>query len=117
MSAGKLYFHLSFMLVLFLSRNDVPAQEIPDSLRQKLLSATNDSVKARTLLDIGEAIEATATDKSFAYYQQALALSKKIKNNKLILSSLNDIGVCYIELNKMDSAIAIFGEAIPVAKE
>jgi two-component system, NarL family, sensor kinase len=117
MSAGKLYFLLSFTLVLFLSPNDVDGQEIPDSLLQKLQRATNDSVKARALLDIGEAIEATSTDKSFDYYQQALALSKKIKNNKLILSSLNDIGVCYIELNKLDSAIAIFGEAIPVAKE
>src|SRR5687767_6686244 len=80
----------------------VNAQDVPDSLLQKLNQAADDSVKARTLLDIGEAIEATATEKSFDYYQQALALSKQIKNNKLILSSLNDIGVCYIELNKMD---------------
>lgn len=117
MSAGKLYFFLSFTLVQFVSPNDVQSQEIPDSLQQRLLNATNDSVKARALLDIGEAIEATATEKSFDYYQQALALSKKIKNNRLILSSLNDIGVCYIELNKMDSAIAVFGYAIPVARE
>jgi signal transduction histidine kinase len=74
-------------------------------------------VRARTLLDIGEAIEATATEKSFDYYQQALSISKKIKNRRLILSSLNDIGVCYIELNKMDSAVAIFEQAVPVAKD
>ena len=95
----------------------IDAQDVPDSLQYKLNQAANDSVKARTLLDIGEAIEATATEKSFGYYQQALALSKKIKNNRLILSSLNDIGVCYIELNKMDSAVATFEQAIPVAKE
>ena len=93
------------------------AQNIPDSLQHKLNQAADDSVKARTLLDIGEAIEATATEKSFDYYQQALALSKKIRNNRLILSSLNDIGICYIELNKMDSAIASFEQAIPVARE
>ncbi len=92
-------------------------QTIPDSLIHKLTVAANDSVKARVLLDIGEAIEATATGKSFDYYQQALALSKKIGNNHLILSAMNDIGVCYIELNKMDSAINTFEMAVPVARQ
>ena len=97
--------------------NDSFAQAIPDSLLYHLNNAANDSVKARALLNIGEAIEATATEKSFDYYQQALALSKKIKNNRLLLSSLNDVGVCYIELNKMDSAIITFEEGITVARQ
>ena len=97
--------------------NDSFAQAIPDSLLYQLNNAANDSVKARALLNIGEAIEATATEKSFDYYQQALALSKKIKNSRLILSSLNDVGVCYIELNKMDSAIITFEEGITVARQ
>ncbi|HSY62277.1 MAG TPA: tetratricopeptide repeat protein [Cytophaga sp.] len=92
-------------------------QNIPDSLLHKLSVAPNDSVKARTLLDIGETIEATSTEKSFAYYQQALTLSQRIKNNHLLLSSLNDIGICYIELNKMDSAVVAFEEAIAVARQ
>ena len=95
--------------------HSVHAQAVPDSLLQKLNHAVNDSVKARTILDLGEAIEASAPEKSFGYYQQALTLSSKLKNNTLILSSLNDIGVCYIELNKLDSAILIFQQAVPVA--
>ncbi|MEP7256455.1 MAG: sensor histidine kinase [Ferruginibacter sp.] len=93
------------------------AQTIPDSLINKLNLASNDSLKARTLLDIGETIEETQTEKSFTYYQQALVLSKKIRNNHLILSSLNDIGVCFIELNKMDSAVITFEQAILVARQ
>jgi signal transduction histidine kinase len=93
------------------------AQTIPDSLVNKLNNASNDSLKARALLDIGETIEATQTEKSFTYYQQALVIGKKIKNNHLILSALNDIGVCYIELNKMDSAVISFELAIPVARQ
>jgi signal transduction histidine kinase len=92
-------------------------QTIPDSLLNKLNHASNDSVKTRTLLDIGESIEETFTERSFIYYQQALALGKKISNNHLILSALNDVGVCYIELNKMDSAILIFEQAILVARQ
>ncbi len=113
----KSYFFYTLLFRLLAVGHDIYAQTIPDSLLNKLNTAGNDSVKARTLLDIGEAIEATATGKSFDYYQQALALSKKIKNNHLILSSLNDIGVCYIELNKMDSAVITFEQAIPVARQ
>ena len=117
MSFRRSYCWATIVVIFLFCPGALPGQNIPDSLRVKLSSASNDSVRARTLLDIGEAIEATATEKSFDYYQQALSLSKKIKNNRLILSSLNDIGVCYIELNKMDSAVATFELAIPVAKE
>ena len=111
----KSYF-FPVLLCMFASNNS-NAQSIPDSLLQQLNNAANDSVKVRLLLNIGEAIEATLTEKSFNYYQQALALSKQIKNNSLILSSLNDVGVCYIQLNKMDSAIIIFEQAVVVAKK
>ncbi|HSU26842.1 MAG TPA: sensor histidine kinase [Chitinophagaceae bacterium] len=116
MKGYKSYFIAAIVMILLGSQH-ARAQGIPDSLQQKLNKADNDSVRARALLDIGEAIEVTATTESLVYYQQALALSKKIKNNRLILSSMNDIGVCYIELNKMDSAILSFQAAIPVAKE
>ena len=115
MTFFKTYFFI-VLSVIFVG-NDSFAQAIPDSLLYQLNNAANDSVKARALLNIGEAIEATATEKSFDYYQQALALSKKIKNSRLILSSLNDVGVCYIELNKMDSAIITFEEGITVARQ
>lgn len=106
-----------FLLMTALVPGNSGAQGVPDSLLHKLNSAANDSIKARTLLDIGETIEATLTEKSLAYYQQALALSKKIKNKRLVLSSLNDVGVGYIELNKMDSAILFFEQAVEVARQ
>ncbi|MEO6454814.1 MAG: sensor histidine kinase [Ginsengibacter sp.] len=109
-------YFLCVLMVIFLC-NYCNAQAIPDSLLHKLNTAANDSVKARTLLDIGETIEATLTEKSFDYYQQALALSKKIKNNRLILSSLNDVGICYIELNKLNNAIITLQQAVAVAKQ
>lgn len=111
------YSFCALLLILLFYCGSPYAQNIPDSLLHKLKNAPNDSVKARTLLDIGEAIEATSTEKSFGYYQQALALGTAIKNDHLILSALNDIGVCYIELNKMDSAITIFGQAVTVARQ
>ncbi|MEO8111112.1 MAG: tetratricopeptide repeat protein [Ginsengibacter sp.] len=83
----------------------------------KLNNAQNDSIKARTVLDIGEAIEVESPEKSLVYYQQALELSKQIKNNRLILSSTVDVGIAYIESNDLDKALAYLLTAIPVAKQ
>ncbi|MEO6252231.1 MAG: sensor histidine kinase [Ferruginibacter sp.] len=111
----RLYF-FPFLITLFVC-TDTGAQNVPDSVLQKLKNTTNDSVKVLMLLEIGESIEATAPEKSFNYYQQALMLSKKINNTRCLLSSLHDIGICYIELNKLDSAIFTFEQAIPFARQ
>ena len=111
---GLYHFCLSITLLAVSVCN---AQIIPDSLTRKLNTATNDSVKARTLLDIGETIEETSPEKSFDYYKQALGISKRIKNNRLLLSSLNDVGICFIELNKLDSAIVYLQEAVSVSHQ
>ena len=111
----RLYF-FGVLITMFVC-NDTGAQGISDSLLKKINRAVNDSAKVIALLEAGESIEATSPAISFNYYQQALALSKKIKNTRCILSSLHDIGVCYIELNKLDSAIIIFEQAIPFAKQ
>ena len=83
---------------------------------RNLLLQSNDSTKAITLLEIGESIEVSRPQKSMEYYRQALHTGQRIKNNRVILSSYHDIGVCYINLNKMDSAIIAFENAIPYAR-
>lgn len=91
------------------------AQTIPDSLLNKLNHPINDSAKGITLLEIGESLEQTVPEKSMDYYRQALALGQQIKNNRVILSSYIDLGICLINLQKMDSAISSFEKGIPYA--
>lgn len=93
------------------------AQTAPDSLIVKLNNTKDDSIRVRTLLDIGEAMEATAISASLSYYQQAYIGAQKIKNKRLMLSSLNDFGIAYIESNKFDSAILNLEKALGVANE
>ena len=108
--------YLLFIAWLLLTTNhQLRAQSAPDSLLHKLASVSNDSTKAITLLEIGESIEVSNPLKSMEYYRQALLIGKRINNNRVILSSYHDIGVCYINLNKMDSAITTFEKAIPFA--
>src|SRR6185503_6033264 len=111
----RLYTVAIMMLMLFVDTNSY-AQTIPDSVADKLKQAMNDSARAIILLETGESIEGTTPEKSMEYYKQALQLGTRIKNNRVILSSYIDVGICYINLNKMDSAISSFENAIPFAR-
>ena len=115
MISFKSYLIAAGLLMLF-AANCLRAQNIPDSLLQKLATSSNDSAKGIILLEIGESIEQTTPEKSMDYYRQALALGQRIKNNRVILSSYTDLGICYISLNKMDSSIMAFEKGIPFAR-
>lgn len=103
-------------MLLSINSSVLYAQQVPDSLLKKLNTVTNDSAKGITLLEIGESMEVAAPEKSMDYYRQALELGHRIKNNRVILSSYTDLGVCYINLNKMDSAIIMLEKGIPFAR-
>jgi signal transduction histidine kinase/nucleotide-binding universal stress UspA family protein len=112
----KSYLVVAWIQLFMCWSNGLRAQNVPDSLLQKLAASTNDSAKAITLLEMGESIEVTTPEKSMDYYRQALLLGQQIKNNRVILSSYIDVGICSINLNKMDSAIIAFEKAIPFAR-
>jgi two-component system NarL family sensor kinase len=107
--------HMIVTLMTTLTMNTAFSQDPPDSLLKKLNNAINDSVRARTMLDIGENIESRSTEKSLIYYQQALQLAQKIQNKRLILSSLVNLGIGHMESNHLDTAVAYFNLAMPVA--
>jgi signal transduction histidine kinase len=107
--------HMIVTLMGMLTMNTGFSQDPPDSLLKKLNAATNDSVRARTILDMGESIESRSTEKSLIYYRQALQLAQKIQNKRLILSSLVNLGIGHMESNHLDTAVAYFNLAMPVA--
>jgi len=92
------------------------AQAIPDSLLKRLGNASNDSVRIRAMLDLGEFSEATSLVSSRMYYFRALNAAEKIHNKALIFSALNDVGISYIEGNKLDSAIIYLEKAVIVGR-
>ncbi len=112
----KTYLFVAGLFLLLLAQNFLQAQDIPDSLLRRFVAAPDDSSKGITLLEMGESIEQTTPLKSIEYYRQALVLGQRIENKRVILSSYIDLGICNINLNKMDSAILIFEKAIPFAK-
>jgi two-component system, NarL family, sensor kinase len=115
MKIFKSYFSLLVLLVF--SYTGSHAQIIADSITEKLNAASSDSARVIVLLDAGDAMLATSPPGSFNYYQQALVLSKKINNLRCHAISLGSLGVCYIELNKFDSAIIIFEQSIPLYRQ
>ncbi|HEX3079559.1 MAG TPA: hypothetical protein VHQ04_03815, partial [Puia sp.] len=85
--------HIIFIQIALITVNAVFSQNPPDSLLKKLNAATNDSIRVRTILDIGESIESRSTENSLVYYRQALDISQRIQNKRLILSSLVNLGI------------------------
>lgn len=116
MISFKSYFITAVLLLQLFAGRRLDAQDIPDSLWKKLATASSDSAKGIILLEIGESIEQTTPEKSMDYYRKALVLGQRIKNNRVILSSYTDLGICYINLNKMDSAILTLEKGIPFAR-
>jgi tetratricopeptide (TPR) repeat protein len=110
-----LFFNLIIMAMLCCCKGSL-AQTIPDSLIQQFNRSNNDSLKARLLLSMGETVEIAAPEKSMALYKNALQLGRKINNNDNIFLAWINIANCHIELNKMDSAILGFQQAIDVAR-
>jgi two-component system, NarL family, sensor kinase len=108
--------HIIFTLMAMLILNNVFSQTVPDSLLKKLNTAKNDSVRVRTILDIGENIESRSTEKSLIYYQQAWELAEKIQNRRLILSALGDLGIGNMESNHLDTAVSYFNQGLQVAR-
>src|ERR1700730_38447 len=100
--------HMIVTLMAMLTMNRGFGQDPPDSLLKKLNNTTNDSVRVRTILEMGESIESRSTEKSLRYYQQALELAQKTQNKRLILSSLVNMGIGHLESNHLDSAVSYF---------
>jgi two-component system, NarL family, sensor kinase len=108
--------HIIFTAMAMVIAYTVFAQSVPDSLLKKLNAATNDSVRARTILDIGETIESRSTEQSLIYYRQALELAEKIQNRRLILSALGDMGIGNMESNHLDTAVSYFDRGLEFAR-
>jgi two-component system, NarL family, sensor kinase len=107
--------YIIFKVIAIATVNTVFSQNPPDSLLQKLNTATNDSIRVRAILDIGESIESRSTENSLVYYRQALEISERIQNKRLILSSLVNLGIGNMESNHLDTAVAYFNLAMAVA--
>ncbi len=110
-----LFWKLALFATLCFCENAI-AQTVPDSLNKQLKLTSNDSVKARILLQMGESIEISAPEKSMEFYNRALLLAKKATNNECVFLAFINIGNCYIELNRMDSAVAGFESAIQASR-
>lgn len=107
--------HIIFALIAITIVKTAFSQNLPDSLLKKLNTATNDSIRVRTILAIGESIESRSTENSLIYYRQALEISQRIQNKRLILSSLVNLGIGNMESNHLDTAVAFFNQAMTVA--
>jgi len=108
---------LSFLLFSFSSAYAQNQAKI-DSLNQVLKTTTQDTVKIKTLLEIGDQYEYPAPDTALIFYQKALKLAQKIKEQKFIVKCFNYIGLVYVlQKGNFTKALKYFQKALKINKK
>ncbi|MFP4556184.1 MAG: tetratricopeptide repeat protein [Bacteroidales bacterium] len=110
------------MLCFFLSIGISQGKNPTDSLRIKLKNANNDSVKAQTLIDLGDAIESSEPKRAIEYYKQALRIAEEnaVENEffqELNITCTRYIGIVYHNQNANDKAMEYFMRSLRLSEE
>ncbi|MFO8022690.1 MAG: tetratricopeptide repeat protein, partial [Perlabentimonas sp.] len=110
------------LICLFLSAGFVQATNPADSLLLKLKTANNDSVKAQTLIDLGDAIESSEPNRAINYYKQALSIAEEHAQEnefyqELLITCTRYIGIVYHNQNANDKAIEYFMRSLRLCEK
>lgn len=92
--------------------------QLQDSLKRNYQNA----VKARDLVaecfylsELGKLYYSTSrTDSARLYYNDAIQIARKVKNDTMVASNLNDLGNIYKDKGNLDSAITCYLEALKI---
>lgn len=104
----------SYLIFFFLLLNGINAQSYKDSLFIKLKNSKRDTLKIQLLNDVGDYYYFNHPDTSYAYYKQALQLSKKIQNKKFEANSLLNIGYYFDENEKYKESLEYYFKAMNI---
>lgn len=110
------------LICLFLSAGFVQATNPADSLLLKLKTANNDSVKAQTLIDLGDAIESSEPNRAISYYKQALNIAEEHAPEnefyqELLITCTRYIGIVYHNQNANDKAMEYFMRSLRLCEK
>ena len=109
--------HLCILFIcVFTFFNLSYAQSNSESLISKLKEAAIDTIKIQLLIDVGDEYFYTFPDSSHNYYQNALAISKKINNKKFEALSLLNLGFYYDYKEYYQASLEYYLKAIELYK-
>lgn len=114
---GSKGIYLLFAAV-FLCANSGYSQEENQQIAevQNLLAhAKNDKTRLKLLLDLGTLLRDSDPQKCLPYSQEALALSKSLKDNQSRMEALNDLGIANANLSKHSAALNYYKKANEIA--
>ncbi len=100
------YITIAILILISFIFNSASAQQSTiDSLKIVAQKSIQDTSKIFIYDNIGDLYEYISLDSSLEYYRKSLILSHKIKNNKYIANSYNNIGLVYDDIAEYDSAL------------
>jgi serine phosphatase RsbU (regulator of sigma subunit)/Tfp pilus assembly protein PilF len=111
----KQFFLLAF---LFISTFVLPGQNAIDSLRKVLNTASQDTIRMKTMDRLGNSLMRKGEMKeAVVYANKALELAVKLDNKKGISSAYNTLGNIYSELSDVSKSLAYHQKALNIREE
>ncbi|MFC2152897.1 tetratricopeptide repeat protein [Bacteroidota bacterium] len=90
-----------------------------DSLKQIIATAKQDTIKIKTLWQLGDQYLDEPFDSSLLYYEKALVIAESIEEDKNIAECLKNIGMfyAYSYLSDYDKALKYYRESLKIYQE
>ena len=103
--------------ILFFATSAICQHQKTDSLKKAILTSKEDTNKVDALNKLAWSLEFDDPDKALEISQTALELAKKLNYKKGEAQSLNDIGVCYSVLGKIQKSLSYYFESLKIKEE
>jgi signal transduction histidine kinase len=94
-------------LLVFLFTPELKSQNT-DSLIKSLVIETNDTVRIKAYIKIVKFYNSKEPIKALPYAISAIALAEKVKNEKFLTASYNQLGITYFFLGNIDQSAELF---------
>jgi signal transduction histidine kinase len=85
-------------------------------LKSSLQQAQSDSVRALTLIDIGRQYIQSNLDSSWYYLHQAINISKKLPNKRILTKAYNALATTYVVTGESGKGLAILRQAEQISR-
>jgi two-component system, sensor histidine kinase len=113
----KIYKHTAcFTFICMLSFGFLMAQELPDSILNKLENASVDTIKVNILNKYAFSVFRSNPDATLKFARQALDISKEQEYLSGQVKALNYIGIAYHILGEFDSARSYYNQSLNIVE-
>jgi len=108
MNPTKKIVNIVILSILFLNILSLSAQTNTDSLKKRLIDTPKDTLYIKTLINIGDIYKNNSPDSSLYYYNEALNISKEIKDIDFQIEAYSVLASLKISMEEYQKALIYY---------